>query len=187
MTETQLPKKQKWTQSEDELLKDAVKQLGTKSWKSIAVLVPGRNGKQCRERWLGQLAPSVIKEDWTQEEDDLLINGQKVYGNKWSKIARQIKGRSSTSVKNRWNWLARHGIVKKPEKVMFSQPYLAQLSPQTIIIQQVTVVKPDQITKQRKVTDKSKANWEYLSPIEFDDSEVFGAGFVKFQESLNII
>jgi len=49
-----------------------------------------RNGKQCRERWLNFLNPSIRKGKWTVQEDLLLLQKQKEFGgNKWSKIARE--------------------------------------------------------------------------------------------------
>lgn len=33
----------------------------------------GRSGKQCRERWHNQLDPSIKKEQWTEEEDRILL------------------------------------------------------------------------------------------------------------------
>ena len=43
-------------------------------WTVIASNLPGRTGKQCRERWVNQLDP-VIKRDggWTEEEDRIIM------------------------------------------------------------------------------------------------------------------
>eukprot|EP01047_Picozoa_sp_COSAG01_P101788 COSAG01_NODE_31467_length_597_cov_0.819277_2_plen_129_part_01 len=50
--------------------------------------IPGRKGKQCRERWQNQLDPEVQKGPWTEREDELLIAAQKKHGNKWVDIAK---------------------------------------------------------------------------------------------------
>jgi len=50
--------------------------------------IPGRKGKQCRERWQNQLDPDVRKGPWSDEEEQLLIAVQKRYGNKWVDIAK---------------------------------------------------------------------------------------------------
>ena len=42
-------------------------------WAAIASNLPGRNGKQCRERWHNQLDPSIKRESWTDEEDRILM------------------------------------------------------------------------------------------------------------------
>lgn len=94
-----------WTADEDELLTNLVKKFGTKKWALIAELVPGRVGKQCRERYLNHLRTDVKKTAWTEEEDMTLIRAQQELGNRWSAIARLLPGRPENSVKNRWNSL----------------------------------------------------------------------------------
>ena len=49
-----------------------VGQYGPKRWSLIASNLPGRTGKQCRERWHNQLDPNIKKEGWTDEEDLIL-------------------------------------------------------------------------------------------------------------------
>lgn len=164
--ETKHFKKLKWTSQEDQCLIEAVRQLGTKSWKAVAQNVPGRSGKQCRERWLGQLSPSVVKDHWTIDEDLALIRAQKLHGNKWSIIATTLPGRSPISVKNRWSWLTRHGVTNSD----FSSPEVIPSSPQP-----------------EKAKETSKPGWKYLTPIELPDSSLFGAGFIKFQQTLNVL
>ena len=92
-----------WTRREDEIIMSFVAQHGPKHWKQLSNLLPGRAGKQCRERWMNQLNPNINHSVWTQEEDLLLLNLHAQFGNKWVKIASQMPGRSDNSVKNRWN------------------------------------------------------------------------------------
>ncbi|KAH0788200.1 Myb-like DNA-binding domain containing protein [Histomonas meleagridis] len=101
-------KKVKWTQVEDDQLREAVKIYGKSNWSSVAQHVQGRNGKQCRERWIGMLDPNLVRDGWTPVEDALLLEKQKEYGNKWSKIVSFFPNRSSITIKNRWNWLIKH-------------------------------------------------------------------------------
>jgi len=49
---------------------------GANRWAEIAKYLPGRNGKQCRERWHNQLDPAIRKDAWTAEEDFTLIAKQ---------------------------------------------------------------------------------------------------------------
>ena len=60
----------------------------------------GRSGKQCRERWLNHVQTGVVRKPWTAEEEMLLIEGHKKFGNKWAAIARSIPGKTENMVKN---------------------------------------------------------------------------------------
>lgn len=104
---TAAPKK-KWTFQEDQLLCSTINQMGIKNWSSIAKNIPGRNGKQCRERWLTQLNPQLLKQEWSHDEDLQLIDLHNQYGNSWAKICQYFPGRNSSSLKNRWTWILRH-------------------------------------------------------------------------------
>jgi hypothetical protein len=103
-------KKSKWTSEEDEQLRQNVELHGLGNWSLIAQGLPGRNGKQCRERWMNQLCPALNKDNWAPQEDAVLVQQQRIYGNVWSRIAQFLPGRSPNAVKNRWSWLSRHAI-----------------------------------------------------------------------------
>jgi hypothetical protein len=68
----------------------------------VAQSLPGRSGKQCRERWLNHLTPILKSEHWSPIEDEILIAHQRTLGNVWSQISLFLTGRSPNSVKNRW-------------------------------------------------------------------------------------
>lgn len=54
-------RKKPWSQEEDNLVKKLVEKYGPQRWSFIAKFVPGRLGKQCRERWHNHLNPSILK------------------------------------------------------------------------------------------------------------------------------
>ena len=50
---------------------------GAKNWTFIAKHLPGRIGKQCRQRWHNHLNPDIKKQRWTDEEDRAIIEAHK--------------------------------------------------------------------------------------------------------------
>lgn len=93
----------KWSETEDEQLKRAVKEFGGKNWKKIAARLTGRTDVQCLHRWQKVLRPGLVKGPWTPEEDGIVINLVKLHGTKkWSHIARQLNGRLGKQCRERW-------------------------------------------------------------------------------------
>jgi hypothetical protein len=92
-----------WTGAEDETILTHVMTHGAKDWVALAELLPGRIGKQCRERWINHLSPLVTRAAWSAEEDEKLIELHERFGNQWTVVASFFTGRTDNDVKNRWN------------------------------------------------------------------------------------
>jgi Myb-like DNA-binding domain len=92
-------KRKTWTIIEDKFISKVVDEIGIKSWAVVATHLNNagigrpRTGKQCRTRWLNHLNPSINTTPWTEEEENIIYEQQKVYGNKWAEIAKHLVGR----------------------------------------------------------------------------------------------
>ena len=93
-----------WSQEEDVHILRCVQQ-GMSRWSSIAQHVPGRSGKQCRDRWFNFLEPNSRKGGWTEDEDRILETLVKQFQSQWSRIALRMPGRSESAVCKRWKTL----------------------------------------------------------------------------------
>eukprot|EP00884_Botryococcus_braunii_P016984 jgi/Botrbrau1/396/Bobra.110_2s0050.2 len=89
-------------QEDDEIIR-LVGVHGARQWSRIAAELPGRIGKQCRERWHNHLDPSIKHSEWTAEEDEILIERHNEFGNSWALLATYLPGRTDNNIKNRWN------------------------------------------------------------------------------------
>ncbi|KAL6985406.1 hypothetical protein U1Q18_018781, partial [Sarracenia purpurea var. burkii] len=110
-----------WSKEEDEVIVELVDKYGPKKWSTIAQHLPGRIGKQCRERWHNHLNPNINKEAWTQEEELALIRAHQIYGNKWAELTKFLPGRTDNAIKNHWN-----SSVKKKLDSYLASGLLAQ-------------------------------------------------------------
>lgn len=106
----------KFTPNEDILLLNAVQSLGIGDWHVIASRVPGRNARQCRERWNNYVNPSLIRSPWTTEEDKFLLEKYQELGPHWHTIASYFTARSTNSIKNRFTILQRRQKKKNGRK-----------------------------------------------------------------------
>ncbi|OMJ75892.1 hypothetical protein SteCoe_24871 [Stentor coeruleus] len=93
-----------WRPEEDKVLMELVKVLGKKKWLKVAKgieekLKIKRTSTQCRYRWNTILSQSN-NHPFSNKEIDIILRGHLKFGNKWSKIAKLLKGRSENQVKN---------------------------------------------------------------------------------------
>ena len=69
----------------------------------IAKQFKGRTSKQIRERYLNHLNSQINKTPYHKTEDEFVLKYYSENGPKWKKLSLLLKGRTPTSLKNRFN------------------------------------------------------------------------------------
>jgi hypothetical protein len=123
--------KRLWSTAEDAQLVAVVHQLGATRWSLIAAHVPGRAGKQCRERWFNHLCPEVKKGGWSAEEDESLLRAVAELGTQWSVIVKRMHRRTDNAIKNRYNTIRRR-VKSQPLAGDSEAPHPIEQQPGTI-------------------------------------------------------
>ncbi|XP_023532955.1 transcription factor MYB41-like [Cucurbita pepo subsp. pepo] len=128
-------KKGPWTTEEDEKLIDFVAKNGHGSWRALPERAGlNRCGKSCRLRWTNYLRPDIKRGNFSKEEESSIIELHKTLGNRWSKIASHLPGRTDNEIKNFWNThlrkkLLQMGIDPNTHKRRTDLDHLLNLSP----------------------------------------------------------
>ncbi|CAN7022169.1 hypothetical protein IGI04_023427 [Brassica rapa subsp. trilocularis] len=107
-----------WTEQEDIILVNFVHLFGDRRWDFIAkVSGLNRTGKSCRLRWVNYLHPGLKRGKMTPQEERLVTELHAKWGNRWSKIARKLPGRTDNEIKNYWRTHMRKKAQEKKRHV----------------------------------------------------------------------
>ncbi|XP_049362519.1 transcription factor MYB53-like [Solanum verrucosum] len=116
-------KKGPWTSEEDEKLMDYITKNGHTNWQLIPKKAGlNRCGKSCRLRWTNYLRPDIKRGEFSIEEEEIIINLHSLLGNKWSKIASHLPGRTDNEIKNLWNTHLKKKLLKSGIDPVTHQP-----------------------------------------------------------------
>ncbi|XP_076951862.1 MYB-like transcription factor ODO1 [Bidens hawaiensis] len=106
-------KKGPWTAEEDKKLIKYIHTNGPCCWRALPKLAGLlRCGKSCRLRWTNYLRPDLKRGLLTESEEQLVIDLHARLGNRWSKIASNLPGRTDNEIKNHWNTHIKKKLLK---------------------------------------------------------------------------
>ena len=93
-----------WSEEEDKKLLNLVNNKKRKNidWKKISSFFKNKKSLVCFKRYK-LINPIVKKGRWTREEDNLLLNLIKQYGNSWAYLSRLMVNRTSKQIRNRYD------------------------------------------------------------------------------------
>jgi hypothetical protein len=143
----------KFSPDEDAQLTDLVAVHADEDWITISYLMPGRNLRQCRERWCYYLSPTVCLAPFTPDEDSLLRDKYAEMGPKWKAMAIHFHARTDIKLKNRWLLLERHYrraetaplVIKAPDRPPMVLPAIDRRPPAPIESEPVPRPRPSLI------------------------------------------
>ncbi|XP_060195338.1 transcription factor MYB58-like [Lycium barbarum] len=151
-------KKGPWTPAEDLKLISFIQKNGHGNWRALpkqAGLL--RCGKSCRLRWINYLRPDVKRGNFTPQEEETIIKLHLSIGNRWSKIASQLPGRTDNEIKNVWNTHLKKRIKKEEYCNMKNNSCVSSpssfSSSSTSIVQPPSIHQDDHIPCQEELGD----------------------------------
>ncbi|PHU28426.1 Protein ODORANT1 [Capsicum chinense] len=123
-------KKGPWTTEEDKKLINFILTNGQCCWRAVPKLAGLRRcGKSCRLRWTNYLRPDLKRGLLSDAEEKMVIDLHARLGNRWSKIAARLPGRTDNEIKNHWNTHIKKKLLKMGIDPVTHEPLIKEENP----------------------------------------------------------
>ncbi|XP_057784195.1 transcription factor MYB20-like [Salvia miltiorrhiza] len=158
-------KKGPWTADEDKKLINFILTNGQCCWRALPKLAGLlRCGKSCRLRWTNYLRPDLKRGLLSACEEKLVIDLHAQLGNRWSKIASHLPGRTDNEIKNHWNT-----HIKKKLKKMGIDPVTHQPLPPPTAVDELGATESTTTFEQSTISTDESNDDKIMSPFESSD------------------
>ncbi|XP_022844265.1 transcription factor MYB20-like [Olea europaea var. sylvestris] len=182
-------KKGPWTAEEDKKLMNFILTNGQCCWRAVPKLAGLlRCGKSCRLRWTNYLRPDLKRGLLSEYEEKTVIDLHSQLGNRWSKIASHLPGRTDNEIKNHWNTHIKKKLRKMgidplthqplPTNTTENEPPKPQAAQPEVAVQnkeeeeEEVVVVDNDTPLQSTITDQAKDRDKNIPTSPFDSMDV---------------
>ncbi|KAL4312056.1 hypothetical protein GQ457_01G036870 [Hibiscus cannabinus] len=169
-------KKGPWTAEEDKKLVSFILTNGQCCWRAVPKLAGLlRCGKSCRLRWTNYLRPDLKRGLLSPHEEQMVIDLHAQLGNRWSKIASHLPGRTDNEIKNHWNTHIKKKLRKMGIDPLTHKP-LSTAQVQQEQKKQVSKAgaKSQQVDNSTVTEAKEEEKSTLLDPMEMEDANIDG-------------
>nr|CAB3454047.1 unnamed protein product [Digitaria exilis] len=158
-----------WTAEEDRKLISFILSNGHCCWRAVPKLAGLlRCGKSCRLRWTNYLRPDLKRGLLTDAEEQVVIDLHAKLGNRWSKIAAKLPGRTDNEIKNHWNTHIKKKLIKMGIDPVTHEP-LDQKTTSSPATTSQSVVTADSTTKSDEATKQQSPQSNVVRDVLADD------------------